>query len=152
MDVEKFLKDAGENYQKHEHPVAYSAQELAAEEHVSGHAVAKAVTVHADDRCVLCVLQGSHKVDLGKLAKELKVKLCRLADEPELSKLFPDVEFGAEPPFGEPYGMQTLVDERLSECETITFNAGSHRSSIRMSYADYERLAKPKALDFSAHL
>ena len=48
MDIETYLKDAGAGYEKHEHVTAYTAQELAAEEHVSGHAVAKSVLVVAD--------------------------------------------------------------------------------------------------------
>ena len=71
MDVEKFLKEAGVDYEKHEHPVAYTAQELAAKEHVSGHTVAKSVAVYADGRCVLCVLPASCNIDLDRLAEGL---------------------------------------------------------------------------------
>ena len=152
MDVETFLKDAGVKYEEHEHPVVYTAQELAAQEHISGDAVAKAVAVQADGRYVLCVLPASGRIDLDKLGKGLRAKKCRLADEGELAKLFPDVEVGAEPPIGEPYGLETVADERLTRCEAITFNAGSHRKSIRMAYADYARLAAPKIMDFSVHL
>lgn len=152
MDIETYLKDAGAGYEKHEHVTAYTAQELAAEEHVSGHAVAKSVLVVADGRDVLCVLPACCKIDLKKLAKVLRAKKCRLADEAELAKVFPDVEVGAEPPFGEPYGLTTVVDEQLAGCEAITFNAGSHHEAIRMSYADYARIAKPDVHDVSVHL
>ena len=148
MDVEKFLDEAGVAYQTHEHPIAYTAQRLAAEEHVSGHSVAKSVVVHADDRCVLCVLPASCRIDLAKLAEGLRVKKCRLADEAEMARLFADVEVGAEPPFGTPYGLQTIADHHLAECHEITFSAGSHHRALRMSYADYAQLEKPQVLAF----
>lgn len=152
MDVEKYLKEAGVKYTLHEHPAAYTAQEVAAGEHVSGDVVAKSVLVHGDEKAVLCVLPASYKIDLGKLSKALKVKNCRLAEEAELGKFFPDVELGAEPPFGKPYGVETIVDTHLSQCRNITFVAGSHRQAIEMTYDDYAALAEPKVLDFSMHL
>ena len=151
MDVERFLKEASVEYELHEHPTAYTAQGLAAIEHVKGDAVAKSVVVYADDSRVLCVLPASYKIDLDKLAADLCTAQCRLADELDLERLFPDTELGAEPPFGKPYGMQTLVDGHLAVCDTITFNAGTHRQAIRMRYSDYARLAEPMVSDFAVH-
>jgi len=149
MKVEKFLKEAGVAFEVHKHPKAYTAQELAHEEHVTGHAVAKSVAVHADSQAVLCVLPASCRVDLPKLAGQLGAQRCELANEDQLHQLFPDVKVGAEPPFGGPYGLQTVVDQHLAECEAITFSAGSYKKSVRMAYADYARLAEPKVLDFA---
>ena len=152
MDVEKYLTEAGVRYTSLKHPEAYTAQEVAAEEHVSGDMVAKSVLVHADGKSVLCVLPASCKIDLGKLAETLEVKKCRLAEEAELGKLFPDMEIGAEPPFGKPYGLETFVDTRLSQCRTLTFTAGTHRQAIQVAYDDYAALAEAKVLDFALHL
>ena len=152
MDVEKLLREAGVKYVKHEHPVAYTAQELAAGEHVTGDAVAKPVLVDAGDRPVMCVLPASCKLDLGRLAKLLGVKRCRLMEEAEMAKMFGDVEVGAEPPFGQPYGLETMVDARLAGKETITFADGTHRHAIEMPYADYAHLAAAKEGDFAVHL
>ena len=152
MKTEEFLKRAGVRYEKHEHPITYTAQELAAAEHVTGDAVAKSVLVQADGKNVLCVLPASHKIDLGKLAKVLRARKCRLVDEAEMARLFPEAEVGAEGPFGKPYGLKTLVDQHLAERDVITFTADSHRQAIRIDYADYARLAEPAVADFSAHL
>lgn len=149
MKVEKFLKKAGAEFTKHRHPKAYTAQELAAEEHVSGHNVAKSVAVHADDRCLLCVLPASCRIDLGRLAASLSAEQCRIAGEDELAELFPDVKLGAEPPFGNLYGLKTIVDKRLTECETITFCAGSYSKAIEMPFEEYSRLAEAQVLDFA---
>lgn len=152
MDIEKFLRDAGVRFEIQEHPPAYTAQEMAAEAHVSGDSVAKPVAIAAGDQTFLCVLPASHKVDLAKLKKVLKAKKCRIMEESDMAKLFPDAEVGAEGPFGKPYGLPTVVDEHLAQCDTITFTAGTHRRAIQMSYADYARLAEPTVADFSVHL
>ncbi|MHC4561559.1 MAG: aminoacyl-tRNA deacylase [Planctomycetota bacterium] len=149
MRIEKFLKNAGASFEKHRHAKAFTAQELAAEEHISGHKVAKSVAITADNRRLLCVLPASCKVDLNRLAEMLDASECHIADEAELEQLFPDVKVGAEPPFGNLYGLPTVVDERLTHCEMITFSAGTYRKSIRMPYREYARLAEPQVLDFA---
>ena len=89
MKVVKFLKEAGVDFEVHKHPKTYTAQELAHEEHVTGHAVAKSVAVHADSEAVLCVLPASCRVDLTRLAGQLGAEQCELADEEQLHQLFP---------------------------------------------------------------
>ena len=63
--------------------------------------------------------------------------------------MFPDCEVGAMPPFGNLYEMDVYVAKTLTEDDEIAFNAGSHTELIRLSYMDFERLVKPKALSFS---
>jgi len=41
------------------------------------------------------------------------------------------------------------VDRALTEDPTITFNAGSHRETMTIAYADFARLVSPKVADFS---
>jgi prolyl-tRNA editing enzyme YbaK/EbsC (Cys-tRNA(Pro) deacylase) len=48
--------------------------------------------------------------------------------------------------------MDTFVDTHLAEDEEIVFQAGSHRRSVRMRYADYQALAKPKVADLAEHI
>ena len=42
--------------------------------------------------------------------------------------------------------MDTYVTESLTRDREIAFNAGTHTEVIRMSYADFERLAEPKKI------
>ena len=37
--------------------------------------------------------------------------------------------------------MRTLLDEGLAQTETIVFQAGSHRETVKMATRDYIRLA-----------
>lgn len=152
MKTETFLKERGVSFTVHEHVPAYTAQEVAAEEHVSGNMLAKAVVVNADGKSALCVLPASYKLDMEKVAAALKVRRVRLADEQEMARLFPDCEVGAEAPFGNLYNLPTLVDKHLSKDDEIVFQAGTHRLAIRMKYADYASIAKPAIADLAAHL
>jgi Ala-tRNA(Pro) deacylase len=152
MELQTYLKRQGVDFELHEHETAFTAQQVAQEEHVSGDMVAKSVLVRCGDKQCLCVLQASHKIDLNLLAQTLQCDRCELADENEIARLFPDVEVGAEPPFGKMYNLETVVDEDLTGCRWITFQAGTHRQAIRMRYEDYARLAQPKVVKFSLHL
>jgi Ala-tRNA(Pro) deacylase len=38
----------------------------------------------------------------------------------------------------------------LSEDDEIAFNAGSHTALMKLAYEDFERLAKPKTVQFAA--
>jgi len=152
MDIGKYLKDENVSFEMHEHRPAYTAQEVAAEEHVSGDLLAKSVVVWADGKYALCALPASHKLDMAKVGSLLGAHSIRLADESEMAKLFPDVEVGAEPPFGNLWNLPTLVDEHLAADEEIVFQAGTHRQAIRMRYADYQRLTGPKVADLAVHL
>lgn len=152
MKVEDYLREQGVWFERHVHAPAYTAQELAAEEHTPGANVAKAVIVRADGEYVMVVLPASHKLDMRKLAAALNCDACRLAEEEEMADLFPDVEIGSEPPMGNLYDITTVVDSHLAEDEQILFAAGSHRDAIAMDFADYERLVHPHVADVSAHI
>lgn len=52
------------------------------------------------------------------------------------------------PPFGNLFDMKVLVDPILAEDEEIAFSAGSHSELVRLAYADFERLVRPRMLDF----
>jgi Ala-tRNA(Pro) deacylase len=141
--LEQYLGKEGVAYTVTEHPARYTAQELAQIEHVSGRLIAKVVMVVADRKPVMVVVPGVAKVDLGAVRKALGAEEVRLAIEAEFAHLFPDCEVGAMPPFGNLYGVPVLVDSGLVRDQVILFNAGSHRRTMTMTYADYARLARP---------
>ncbi len=151
MKIEEYLKDKKVKFTAMEHPPAYTSQEAAAEQHVSGNMVAKAVVVKVDKSYAMCVLPASLKLDMKKVAKALKAKRVSLADETEMANLFPDVEVGAEPPFGNLYELPTVVDEHLAADEEIVCRAGTHTRSIRVKYSDYASLVSPVVADLSTH-
>lgn len=147
--LREFLEKERAPYQREFHRTAYTAQEVAAEEHISGNIVAKTVVLKADGRFLLVVLPAPTRTDLEKVQATLGARDVRLASELEFTGLFPDCEVGAMPPFGNLYGIPVYVDASLAKGGDIVFNAGTHQDTIRMRYADFARLAQPRILDLT---
>lgn len=150
--LEKYFRDNGVTFKAVTHPTAFTAQEVAAAEHVPGRQFAKVVMVFADKQPVMLVLPASHRIDLPKLKGVLKAKNVRLAKEDEFQDIFPDCDTGAMPPFGNLYNVPVYVDTALTTDPEIVFNAGSHRDTLRIKYSDYARLAHPTIAEFATHL
>jgi len=149
--LEAHLREQKVPFQVQHHAVAYTAQEVAAAEHVPGRMLAKVVMVFADGELAMLVLPAPSRVDPGKAASALSAAEVRLAREEEFAERFPGCEVGAMPPFGNLYDLPLLVDASLAEDETIVFEAGTHTDTMSMKYADYERLARPKVAEFARH-
>lgn len=147
----EFLDKSKVRYEVLHHPEAFTAQELAAIEHVKGRHHAKVVMVKADGEKLMAVLPADHRVDLEKLDKATG-KCTALATEADFKALFPDCAVGTMPPFGNLYNIATYVDKSLSEDDFIVFEAGTHTDAIKMGYGDFEQLAKPKVVDFAVKL
>jgi Ala-tRNA(Pro) deacylase len=134
-----------------QHPVAYTAQDVAAAEHIPNQIMAKVVIVSADGTLVMLVLPTTHRVDMTQVSAALGARELYLVDEQEFAAAFPDCEVGAMPPFGNLYGIPVYVDQQLAEDETIVFQAGTHTETIRMRYADYARLVQPIVIAFARY-
>jgi Ala-tRNA(Pro) deacylase len=131
------------------HRPTYTARQLARAEHVPENVVAKTVVFVGDRGYGLAVLPADCAADLDELGDRLGLSHVRLATEPELSKLFSDSEPGAEPPFGNLYGVPVYVDDVLCNEDLIAFNAGTHRDAVHMRVRDFMRLARPQFVPFS---
>jgi Ala-tRNA(Pro) deacylase len=151
MALLKYLDSKKVRYELMRHRPAYTAQQIAAEEHVSGMQVAKPVLIKADNKYYLCVLPACYKIVFPALAQYLRVEDVRLADECEMAEIFGDCQLGAEPPFGHLYGIDTLMDESLEQDVFIVFQAETHEHAVRMRLSDYKKLANPTLLSFSYH-
>ena len=150
--LEQYFRDNGVGYQIMTHPVAYTAQEVAAAQRVPGKQVAKVVIVLADGKAVMLAQPANSRIDFAKLKDVLGAQEVRLARENEFSDLFPDCDTGAMPPFGNLYDVPIYVDRALSEDTEIVFQAGTHRETMRITYQDYARLARPTVADFATQL
>ena len=147
--LETYLRESKVPFQTQHHPQAFTAQEIAASEHVPGKMLAKVVMVMSDGRLVMLALPAPDHVDLAKANATLGAKETRLAEEGEFANAFPDCEVGAMPPFGNLYDLPIYVDKSLAEDETIVFNAGTHTDTLSLKYADFERLVKPTVADLA---
>jgi len=132
------------------HPQAFTAQEVAAAQHVPGRELAKVVMLRSGADFIMAVLPAPYRVDLDRAKAALGKPDLVLASEQEFAGLFPQCEPGAMPPFGNLYNLPVLVDETLTRDATIIFNAGTHTQTVKMRYADFARLVKPKVATFGA--
>jgi Ala-tRNA(Pro) deacylase len=133
------------------HPEALTAQRSAQAEHVKGRHHAKVVMIKSGEQHLMMVLPADHQIDLEKVEKAIG-KAASLDKEREFESLFPDCAIGAMPPFGNLYGLPTYVDRNLAQEDYIVFEAGTHTDAIKMSYRDYEKIAKPKVEDLAIKL
>jgi Ala-tRNA(Pro) deacylase len=147
--LREFLDSKKVRYVSISHSPAFTAQEIAASAHVGGQELAKTVMITLDGEMVMTVLPASYQVDFDLLKEATGASSVELASESEFERFFPGCELGAMPPFGNLYGMEVLVAGSLSDHEEIAFNAGTHTELVKLAYADFERLVKPKTLQLS---
>ena len=53
-------------------------------------------------------------------------------------------------PFGEMFGMATVMDKSLEPDAYLVFQAGHHHQAVRMAMDSYRRLARPKGVQSGA--
>ena len=144
--LENYLTEKHVPYTRSTHRLAYSAQGVAAAQHVGGWTVAKTVILKTENQFLMVVLPAPMKVDLHLLREQLPFSQLELADEWEFGRLFPDCQLGAMAPFGNLYGLPVYVEESLARQDEIVFNAGTHVDTIRMKYKDFDRLVGPTVI------
>jgi len=147
--LKEFLDANHVRYVSIVHSKAYTAQEVAACIHIPGHALAKVVIVELDGEMAMAVLPANKKIVLQDLREITGSAQVRFAAEDRFKGRFPDCEIGAMPPFGNLYNMEVFAAEALADNDEIAFNAGSHVEVIKLAYADFERLVKPRVVEFT---
>ena len=147
--LKQFLDSSAVKYVIVKHSPAYTAQELAALAHVPGNEWAKTVMVKLDGKMAMAVVPASSRVVFDLLKEASAASTAELATEQEFKDTCPGCELGAMPPFGNLFGLDVYVDQGLAEDAEIAFNAGSHTEMVRLAFADYSRLVKPKVVRLS---
>ena len=142
--LKEFLHANRVRYEVRAHPSAYTAQEVAAAEHVPGREMAKVVIVRDGGGYLMAVLPAPYHVDLDRLGRAAGRTGLRLATETEFVQLFPGCAPGAMPPFGNLYGIPVWVDKLLAREDEIVFNAGNHEQTVHMKFTDFARLVRPR--------
>lgn len=150
--LEELLAKEKVKYDVIKHDLAYTAQEIAAAEHIPGRKVTKTVIVKADGEPRVLVLSAASMVDFTKLKEVLSCKELVLASEEEIAELFPDFEIGAIPPFAQLINVPVYLDERLSENDRISVNACSHTEAVILNYGDFEKISGGLKASFSKHI
>lgn len=144
--LKEVLDEAKVSYEVYNHPLAFTAQEIAASQHIPGKEMAKVVMLKVDGALVMAVVPASKMVSFQKVRAGLGAKDIALASETEFAAKFPECEIGAMPPFGNLFGLSVYVDPLLEKDENIFFNAGNHQQTVRVKYKDFKELVKPEVV------
>ena len=150
MPILKKLKEALDqakiSYEVYNHPQAFTAQEIAATQHISGREMAKVVILKVNGSFVMVVLPSNRMVSFEKVKVGLRVREASLATEEQFAVLFPECEIGAMPPFGNLFGLHVYVDPALEKYESLFINAGNHLQTVRLRYKDFKKLVQPEVV------
>jgi Ala-tRNA(Pro) deacylase len=139
------------DHEVHEHPETFTASGTARSEGIDARSFAKVVGVAADDsRHALIVVDAPDRVDLHKAQAALGSAHVRLLTEAELAALTPGCEPGAMPAVGALFGLPMYADYAVKDDAEISFNAGSHRYSVRVDRAAWERAAAVRYADLAS--
>lgn len=151
MALNKLVDYLDENeidYRILNHPIRYTAEATAQAAQVDASEFAKTVVVRIDETPALAVTRGQDKIDLERLRQVAGAGYVELVSEWDFDELFPGVQRGAMPPFGDLFGLPVFVDRKLTNDETIYFNAGTHCEVMALAYDDFQRLVKPSIGSF----
>jgi Ala-tRNA(Pro) deacylase len=140
MTLKEYLDRLGVEYEVIPHIHTDTSMRSAQEAHVPGDHLAKSVILEDDGGYLMAVLPATHKLEIGRLQKQLNRHRLGLATEQELSSLFDDCEMGAIPPLGEAYGVDVVVDDSLDEMSDVYFEAGDHTDLVHISGEDFHDL------------
>jgi len=146
-----WLTDHEVEYEVHEHAEAMTARATAKAEGVDAHTFAKVVAVRLPDGgAAFAILETTDQLDLHKTARAFEVDAVRLLTEGEMAVITPHCEIGAAPAIGSLYGLAMVADHALRDDDAISFNAGSHRCSVRVERMAWERATGVAYADLAA--
>ena len=137
--VQTCLSKAGVQYDIIEHRRTSDSTHTAEAAHVPGERLAKSVLLEDGDRYLMAVIPATHKVDIGALYERFG-RVIGLASEEQIARLFADCEPGAVPPFGQVYGIETILDEAFVDAEDVYFEGGDHRALVHVNGSDCLKL------------
>ncbi len=119
----------------HTHASAATAQELAANEHVSGYRVAKPVVIELAGELAIAVVAATDRVNLAVL-EEATGSRAEIVPEIEFADRFRPCEPGAEPPLAL-FGVPIFVDDKLLREWAVVMPAGTHEDAIVLETAEW---------------
>ena len=141
--VEGLLKERGAVFNVLRHEPVYTSEEAASVRGVPLSSGAKALICKGGGDFLMFVMPADLRLVSRTIRAARGWRKLRFATGDEVRQLT-GLAPGSIPPFGSLFGLSTLCDTRLSENETINFNAGDHSISVSMRYADYVQVERPE--------
>lgn len=121
------------------HPRVGCLHEAAQSCGIAAFEVARTVLLRDAMGMVVAVVPLNTTIDFTRLRAWLKRDLRPVAG-PEADRLFPDCAPRCHPPFGDLYGLNTIVERGLLELPQVYFEPGCPSSLVRVSGRDFQFL------------
>ena len=99
----------------------------------------KSVVLEDEKGFVMALIPANHYVKIHEI-NMLFNRRMGLATENELDQLFTDCDHGAIPPIGDAYGMTTVIDYSLDNCDDVYIEAGNHTDLLHLSGNEFSKL------------
>src|SRR5438552_15317045 len=117
--LKEFLDANGVAYEVRTHIPAFTAQEIAAAQHVPGREMAKVVILCSGGEFLMAVLPAPYLLDVQAPAEAAGKPALQLASEREFARLFPQCERGGIPPPPTPYAPPARVGRSLARSSDL---------------------------------
>jgi Ala-tRNA(Pro) deacylase len=137
--LQQYLVARNIEYDVITHEPTLSSSRTAEACRISGDRLAKGIVLLRDGGYALAVLPASHHIRLSDLRSELGDNVA-IAQETDVSRLFPDCAHGAVPPVGECYGLPLIVDDSIEALPDIYIEAGDHETLLHLDHAQFAYL------------
>ncbi|RKZ56955.1 MAG: aminoacyl-tRNA deacylase [Gammaproteobacteria bacterium] len=129
------------SYDTISHGYSHSSLHAAHSANIPAQKMVKTVILEDDRGYVMALVPANHYVKINELNMLLN-RHMGLATETELAHLFTDCEPGAIPPVGAAYGMTTVVDKNLDDCNDVYIEAGNHTDLLHISGSAFRQLVE----------
>jgi len=137
--VANFLHAKGIDFQLITHPTSHYSVETAQLAHIPRARLAKAVVLEDGNRYVLAVVPANRRVN-GAAIDRIFHQHFEITPEDDFPMLFRDCHPGAVPPIGAAYGIETVVDDAMTEPPEVYLEAGDHEHLILLDHASFLKL------------
>lgn len=152
ITLKEFFANHDVAYELIPHPRSASTLETSEAAHIPGDRMVKGVLLGDQNQYLLALIPATHQLDIGRVNRVLGKQMV-LTNEEELEAAFSDCEVGAVPPFGEAYGIETLLDISLADQSELFLESGDHSVLIRLDGKTFIKLlGESEAVEISEHL
>lgn len=134
--IKRFLDRNRVAYGDHVLLSVTSVEDIATKLGVAAGAVISAIPMNDRFGLILAIVASDEAVDFDALSQVMGRKF-EPASTAQVLAVFRDCDGAFIPPLGEAYGVRTIIDDRLTENDSVYFGAGDATEIIQISTKDY---------------
>lgn len=151
--VNAYLDKTHIDYQLLQHRPSNNTLSSAIKANITASQIVKAVVLEdLENRKLMAILPGSHKISLSALNKNLN-RHFHIVKESHIYELFDDCKPGAVPPLAQAYNMERVYDESLLQQALLYLEGGDHTSLIQVDQEEFRKLMQDSSpMSFSYQL